>query len=76
MRKDIARSILDATFAYGGRLNDSMLAVREAGDEREFAEYRQKVGRVLEAVFANIVNPIVAEYPDLRPESLNLDLPE
>lgn len=73
MERDAAESILAMMFEYGGRLNDSMLLVREAGDAEEFARYRRAVGNVLDAAFENIINPILAEHPDLKPASLNLD---
>ncbi len=72
MERDVAQSILALTFEYGGRLNDSMLAVREAGDAEEFGRYRRAVGNVLDSAFENIINPILAEHPDLKPDQLKL----
>ena len=76
MEKDVARAILEVMFEYGGKLNDTMLMVHEAGDEEEFAQYRRAVGNVLDSAFANIIDPILAEHPDLQPAPLNLTEPE
>lgn len=73
MERDVAQSILEVMFEYGGKLNDTMLMVHEAGDEEEFAKYRRAVGNVLDSAFANIIDPILAEHPDLRPSQLNLE---
>lgn len=73
MDRDVAKSILHLMFEYGGKLNDSMLMAREVCDEKEFSTYRRAVGNVLASTFENIVDPILAEHPDLRPDALNLE---
>ncbi len=73
MDRDIAKSILDLMFEYGGKLNDSMMMAREACDEKDFSTYRRAVGNVLASTFESIIDPILAEHPDLRPETLNLE---
>lgn len=73
MKKDVAKSIVELVFDYGGKLNDSMLLVRESATEDEFSAYRRAVGGVLASTFTNILDPIFAEYPDLRPNRLNLE---
>jgi len=73
MKKDVAEAILALVFEYGGKLNDSMLAVRDTGEEEEFHRYRRAVGTVLASTFENIVDPIFAEHPDLKPDQLNLE---
>lgn len=76
MKRDVAESILALVFEYGGKLNDSMLSVRETSDEEEFGRYRRAVGTVLASAFENIIDPILAEHPDLRPAQLNLEKTE
>lgn len=76
MKKAVAQSIVELVFDYGGKLNDSMLLVRESATEEEFGDYRRAVGAVLASAFANILDPIFAEYPDLKPDQLNLDDPD
>jgi hypothetical protein len=76
MERDVARSILALMFDYGAKLNDSMMMVREAGDAEQFSRYRRAVGNVLDATFENIIDPILAEHPDLKPDQLNLEKTE
>lgn len=73
MKKKVARSIVELVFEYGGKLNDSMLLVRESAAEEEFSRYRRAVGNVLASTFENILDPIFAEHPDLKPDQLNPD---
>lgn len=76
MKRGVAQSIVGLVFDYGGRLNDSMLLVRESATEEEFGDYRRAVGTVLASAFENILDPIFAEYPDIRPDQLNLEKPD
>jgi hypothetical protein len=73
MDKKTAQSVLTLMFEYGGKLNDAMLMIRETSDEEEFAQYRRAIGTVLDSTFEQIINPILEEHPDLKPESLNLE---
>jgi hypothetical protein len=73
MERETAQSVLALMFEYGGKLNDAMLMIRETSDEEEFARYRRAIGTVLDSTFEQIINPILEEYPDLKPQSLNLE---
>lgn len=70
MEKETARVVLALMFEYGGKLNDAMLRIRETSDDEEFARYRRGIGRVLDSAFEQIINPILEEYPELRPKAL------
>lgn len=73
MKRDVAQSVLALMFEYGGKLNDAMLKIRETSDEEEFARYRRAIGNVLDSAFAQIIDPILEEHPDLKPDQLNLE---
>lgn len=73
MERKTAQSVLAVMFDFGGKLNDAMLEIRETSDEEEFARYRRAIGNVLDSAFEQIINPILEEHPDLKPEQLNLD---
>jgi hypothetical protein len=76
MERETAKAVLAMMFDYGGKLNDAMLTIRETSDEEEFARYRRAIGSVLDTAFEQIINPILDEHPDLKPEQLNLEGPE
>jgi hypothetical protein len=71
MEREVARSVLEMMFEYGGKLNDAMLMIRETSDPEEFARYRRAVGNVLDAAFEEIIDPTLEEHPHLRPAQLN-----
>lgn len=73
MERETAKSVLALMFDYGGKLNDAMLMVRESSDQEEFAHYRRAFGNVLDSAFEQIINPILEEYPDLKPDQLKLE---
>ena len=73
MERETARAILAMMFDYGGKLNDAMMMVRETSDGEEFANYRRAFGNVLDSAFEQIINPILDEHPDLKPDQLNLE---
>ena len=72
MDRNVAKSILDLVFEYGGKLNDSMVRVKEECEEEDFHAYRRAVGKILETTFANVIEPIFAEHPDLKPDQLRV----
>ena len=76
MKRDVAQSVVELLFDYGGKLNDSMLLVRESATDEEFGDYRRAVGAVLATAFEKILDPIFAEHPDLKPDQLNLENPD
>jgi len=38
--------------------------------EEEFNEYKRMIGKSMGAMLFEIINPIVAKYPELRPPEL------
>ncbi|MBE9556192.1 MAG: hypothetical protein IMF08_04990 [Proteobacteria bacterium] len=76
MERETARHVLALMFDYGGKLNDAMLKVRETSDPEEFAQYRRAFGNVLDSAFEQIINPILKEHPDLKPDNLETDKSE
>lgn len=58
-----------------GRLNESLKAVQDAGDENEFRAYRQLVGKLMGAIYLDIQMPIYTEHPDLIPPELRPKTP-
>ena len=73
MERETAQAVLTLMFEYGGKLNDAMLTVRETSNQEEFARYRRAFGKVLDSAFEQIINPILEEHPDLKPDQLNLE---
>ncbi len=51
-------------------LDQSVRQVMETCPAEEFVAYRQIVGRIMGAIYLDVVRPIHQCYPDLEPEEL------
>lgn len=67
MDKPLARSISDLMLDVTARLDTSLATVQERGSPEEFERYRDAVGRILGEILLEVLNPIYAEHPDLKP---------
>jgi len=66
----VARQISDLMVDFSGRLDASILTVQEQCSPEEFQVYRRAVARVLGEMLLEIMNPLYAEHPSLRPPGL------
>jgi len=51
-------------------LNSSIQLVMDTSPEEEFREYRRLVGRIMGAIYLDILQPIHRTFPDLEPPEL------
>lgn len=68
MNKQTAKHVVTVMTEVSAKLNDSVRFVRDESDSDSFNSYRDSVGKVMGAMFFDIINPILEEYPDLKPE--------
>jgi len=70
MIKDNAIASKIATFMieYSQKLNGSLIQVQDACSEEEFRAYRRAVAKVLGEMLVEIMNPLYAAHPELKPE--------
>jgi hypothetical protein len=54
----------------GAKLNASIADVESSCPEEEFANYRRVVGKIMGAMLLDIMNPIYAAHPALKPSQL------
>jgi hypothetical protein len=55
---------------FGGRLNNSIITVKEACPSQEFKAYRLAVGKIMGEMLLEVMNPLYAEHPSLKPQAL------
>lgn len=68
MDKENARKILDAAFE-GSQVFDRSVFYAKAGmAEPDFLAYRRKVAEFLGDILIDVINPLLNEHPDLKPE--------
>lgn len=70
MTKTVAASISDLMIKHGAELNESLQMVQMQCDEATFNKYRLAVANLMTSMLVDVMNPIYAEHPDLKPPEL------
>lgn len=68
--EEVARQISDLMIEFGRRLDASVALVRDRGTPEEFQAYRRAVGKVMADMLLEIMNPLYAKHPNLKPTGL------
>jgi hypothetical protein len=68
--RETARQISDLMVSVGASLDKSLSMVKDTESEAAFKKYRETVSKLLTTMLLEIMNPIYAEHPDLKPEQL------
>jgi hypothetical protein len=66
----IAKEISDLMIEFSGRLDGSIATVRDQCSPEEFAAYRCAVGRIMGEMLLEVLNPLYAEHPLLKPAEM------
>ena len=70
MTRETAKEVSELMQAILAQLDQSVRRVQEKEPDADFQRYRRAVGKVLGAVVLDIMNPLYAEHPDLKPPQL------
>jgi hypothetical protein len=70
-RKDTFKKMLDLTLRHGKELNELLLDLEGKVGEDEFVDIRAMAASIMGEILLTAINPIVREFPDLKPEALN-----
>jgi hypothetical protein len=65
-----AKQVSELMLDISARLDQSVLAVQGAGSAEELAVYRRAVGGVMGEILLEILNPLYARHPQLKPKGL------
>jgi hypothetical protein len=68
MDKAAARHVTSAMLDCGRLLGESVRHVEEAATPDDFLAYREIVSRLLFTMLVEVLNPMFAEHPELKPE--------
>jgi len=68
--KVFAKEVVDLLFECSGRLDQSVARAKKECSEAEFLEYRKAIGAVMGATFDQLLLPIFAAHPELKPRDL------
>jgi hypothetical protein len=66
----VARQISETMIEISGRLDRSITTVKERCSSEEFETYRRAIGRILGEMLLEVLNPLYAEHPALKPPQM------
>jgi len=66
----VARRISDLMLEFGARLDISVAEVSEQCGREELAAYRRAVGSVMSTMLLDIMNPLYAKHPAIKPSGI------
>lgn len=70
MSRDAAKIIMEVITRNITEQDDVLIRIRPLCSESEFSEYRRMIGKSMGAMVTEIMHPIVAKYPELKPAQL------
>jgi hypothetical protein len=71
MSRKAAAEILGVIVEHGKQQDAVLAKIRSTCTDDEFIWFRQMIGRSLGAMLLDVINPIVAKYPELKPPGLD-----
>lgn len=71
--KEAAIQVNKDMLAVIALLNDSLISVQSSATQDEFQNYRREVGKLMGAIFFEVLDDVWEKYPDLKPESFRDD---
>ena len=70
MSQDAAKIILDVVIRHMAEQDAALIKIQSLCTAEEFKEYRRMIGKSMGEIVSEIINPIVAKYPALKPPQL------
>ncbi len=70
MKRHVAEEALRGLFDAAAKMNDTLLLIQKECAEEEFVAYRTGTGLAMGYLYAEVIDPILREHPDLTPEAL------
>ena len=68
--RESAKKLLSIVLRHAAEQDAALVELRQICSEDEFNEYKRMVGKSMGTMLLEIINPIVAKYPDLKPPEL------
>ena len=66
----VAKYVSDLLLDINGRLNESIGEVEQKCSAEESKLYKRRAGKIVDAIFEVILEPIYLEHPGLKPPGL------
>jgi hypothetical protein len=71
MSRNAAKIMMEVAIRNAAEQDAALKEIQPLCTEAEFGEYRRMIGRSMGAMLFEIINPIVAKYPELKPPELD-----
>jgi hypothetical protein len=68
--KVFAKEVVELLLEYSGRLDESVGRAKKVCSEAEFLAYRNAIGEVMGETWDQLLMPIFAAHPELKPKDL------
>jgi hypothetical protein len=70
MSRDAAKIVMELVIKNAAEQDAVLTEIQSLCTGEEFREYRRMIGKSMGAMLFEIINPIVAKYPELKPPQL------
>ena len=70
MSRDAAKIVMELVTRNAAEQDAVLTEIQSLYTEDEFNEYRLMIGKSIGAMLFEIINPIIAKYPELKPSEL------
>jgi hypothetical protein len=70
MSRDAAKIIMEVVTRNAAEQDAVLTEIQSLCTEEEFNEYRRMIGKSMGAMLVEVIHPIVAKYPELKPAQL------
>ena len=67
MSKEAAKLILDVLIRHAAEQDAVLAEIKKLCTEDEFNKYKGMIGQSMGSMLLDVINPIVAQYPDIKP---------
>jgi hypothetical protein len=70
MSREAAKIVMELVTRNAAEQDAVLTEIQSLYTEDEFNEYRLMIGKSIGAMLFEIINPIIAKYPELKPSEL------
>jgi transcription elongation factor GreA-like protein len=74
--KEVWQKLLELTLRQSGELDSFLASVQQTVSEQEFGELKVAVGKVMGEYYFSVIEPVCAQFPELKPSFLRGNAPE
>lgn len=68
--RDVAKEISNLMLDFGAKLDASVILVQQKCGPEEFERYKKVIALIMAEMLLEVMNPLYAEHPDLKPKEL------